>query len=160
MSLYDWLLFLHVASAFALVGAVVVYWAIAVWARNVDRPSESLRYFRIVRPADVLVIAGTIGTLVFGIWVAIDAEAYKLWDGWILAALVLWVIAAVTGERGGKAFVQARKLAAQLADQGRGEEPNAELRALLQDRRAMWLNVASSAAVLLLLLDMIYKPGA
>jgi Predicted integral membrane protein (DUF2269) len=157
---YDWLLFLHVASAFALVAALVVFWIIAVAARNVDRPSESLRYFRVAKPANVLVIAGTIGTLIFGIWLAIDHEAFQIWDGWILAALVLWAVAAATGQRGGVVYAQAAKLAAQLSAEGRGEESSAELRALLQDRRAMWLNIVSSVAVVVLLVDMIYKPGA
>ncbi len=160
MTLYDWLLFLHVASAFALVAALVVFWVIAVAARGVDRPNDSLRYFRVAKPANVLVIAGTMGTLVFGIWLAIDADAYKLWDGWILAALVLWAVAAATGQRGGVTYANAAKLAARLAGEGRGDEPNDELRTLLQDRRAMWLNIVSSLVVLLLLVDMIYKPGA
>ena len=43
MSFYDWLLFFHVAAAFALVAALVVFWVIAVAARNVDRPVDSLR---------------------------------------------------------------------------------------------------------------------
>jgi uncharacterized membrane protein len=160
VSLYDWLLFLHVAAAFALVAALVVYWVIAIAARNVDRPSESLRYFRVAKPANVLVIAGTIGTLVFGVWLAIDVEAYKLWDGWILAAFVLWALSAATGQRGGVAYANAAKLAGRLAGEGRGDEQSDELRALLQNRRAMWLNIVSSLAVLLLLVDMIYKPGA
>jgi hypothetical protein len=159
LDFYDWLLFLHVASGFALVAALVVYWAVAIWA-NVDRPSESVRYFRIARPANVLVIAGTVGTLVFGIWLAIDHEDFKIWDGWILAALVLWAIAAGTGQRGGQVYAQAQKRAEQLVAEGRGDEPSAELRTLLQDRRAMWLNIVSSLAVLVLLVDMIYKPGA
>jgi Predicted integral membrane protein (DUF2269) len=160
VSFYDWLLFLHVAAAFALVAALVVFWVVAVAARNVDRPNDSLRYFRVAKPANVLVIAGTVGTLLFGIWLAIDAEAYKLWDGWILAAFVLWAIAAGTGQRGGVTYANAAKLAARLAGEGRGDEPNEELRVLLKDRRAMWLNIVSSLGVLLLLIDMIYKPGA
>lgn len=160
MEFYDWLLFFHVAAAFALVAALVVFWAIAIAARNVDRPVDSLRYFKIARPANVLVVAGTVGTLVFGIWLAIDADAYQVWDGWVLVALVLWVVASGTGQRGGQTYAEAQKLAARLAGEGRAEEPSAELRTLLQDRRAMWLNVASSVAVLVLLVDMIYKPGA
>ena len=160
MDLYDWLLFFHIAAAFALVAALVVYWVIAVAARNVDRPIDSLRYFRVARPANVLVIAGTIGTLIFGIWLAIDVDAYSPWDGWILAAYVLWAFSAFTGQRGGQTYAEAQKLAARLAGEGRAEEPSAELRALLQDRRAMWLNISSSLAVLVLLVDMIYKPGA
>lgn len=160
MSFYDWLLFLHIAAAFALVAALVVYWVIAVAGRNVDRPRDSLRFFRIARPANVLVIIGTLGTLVFGIWLAINSDAYHPWDWWVLLAIALWAISAATGQRGGQTYAEAQKLAAQLDAEGRGDEPSGELQARLQDRRAMWLNVVSSLAVLAILIDMIYKPGA
>ena len=160
MAFYDWLLFLHVATAFALVAALVVFWIIAVAGRNTDRPSESLRLFSIARPANILVVVGTMGTLIFGIWLAIDSDAYKVWDGWVLLAIALWVVSAGTGQRGGQTYAEAQKLAAQLAADGRGDEPSAELRVRLQDRRAMWLNIVSSAAVLAILIVMIYKPGA
>lgn len=160
MEFYDWLLFLHVASAFAMIGAFVTYWVIAVAGRAVERPVDSIRYFRVARPADILIIAGTIGTLVFGVWLAIDANEYELWDGWILAALGLWVISTATGIVGGRPYEAAKKLAAQLEGEGRGGEPSAELRALLKDRTGMWLNVVSTVAALLILVDMIYKPGA
>jgi uncharacterized membrane protein len=157
---YDWLLFLHVAAAFALISALVVYWVIAVAGRNVDRPVESLRYFAIARPANVLVIAGIVGTLVFGIWLAIYVDGYELWDGWIIAAIVLWAISAFTGQRGGVTYAQAQKLAEQRVLEGRGDEPSPELQGMLQDRRAMWLNIISSLAVVVIIVDMIYKPGA
>jgi uncharacterized membrane protein len=160
VSFYDWLLFFHVASAFALVAALVVFWIIAVAGRDVERPRESLRFFRIARPANILVIVGTLGTLIFGIWLAIDSDAYQVWDGWVLLALALWVVAAATGQRGGQTYAEGQKLAAELAAGGRADEPSAELQTLLQDRRAMWLNIVSSAAVLALLVIMIYKPGA
>ena len=160
MSLYDWLLSLHVLTAFALVAALAVFWIIGVVARNVDRPVESLRYFRVARPANVLMIVGTLGTLVFGIWLAIERDEYQVWDGWILAALVLWAISAETGRRGGIPYVEARKLAERLAAEGRGNEPSSELAAKLQDRGGMILNGLSSLAILLILVDMIYKPGA
>lgn len=56
----------------------------------------------------MLVIAGTLGTLVFGIWLAIERDEYQVWDGWILAALVLWAIAAETGRRGGVPYMEAQ----------------------------------------------------
>jgi Predicted integral membrane protein (DUF2269) len=160
MSFYDWLLFAHVATAFALVAALVTFWVVAVAARDVDRPSDSARYFRVTKPANVLVIVGTIGTLLLGIWLAIDAEAYQVWDGWIIAAIVLWAISAGTGQRGGVTYAEAQKLAERLVAEGRGDEPSAELRTMLQDRRAALLNVVSSLAVLVILYLMIYKPGA
>ena len=160
MSFADWLLFLHIASAFAVVAALVTFWAVAIAARNVERPVDSLRYFRISKPANVLIAIGTLGTLIFGIWLAIDIDAYKVWDGWILIALVLWAIAAGTGQRGGRNYGAAAQLAGRLDAENRGGEPSTELKTLLQNRQAMWLTIISSAAVLLILIDMVYKPGA
>jgi uncharacterized membrane protein len=160
VSFTDWLLFLHIASAFALVAALVTFWSVAIAARNVDRPVDSLRYFRISKPANILITLGTLGTLIFGIWLAIDFDAYKVWDGWILIALVLWFIAAGTGQRGGMTYQRAAQLAGRLDAENRGSEPSAELKALLQNRQAMWLTIISSVTVLLILIDMIYKPGA
>jgi hypothetical protein len=160
VSFTDWLLFLHIGSAFALVAAFTTFWSIAIAARNVARPVDSLRYFRIARPANILVVVGTLGTLIFGIWLAIDLDRYQVWDGWVLAAIVLWAISAGTGQRGGQTYGEAAKLAGRLDAENRGTEPSTELQALLQDRRAMWLNIVSSITVLLILIDMIYKPGA
>src|ERR671918_85086 len=150
--MYEWLLFLHLLTAFALVAALVVFWTIGFAARNVDRPAESLRYVR--------VIAGTLGTLIFGVWLAIERDEYQVWDGWILGAIVLWAIAAETGRRGGIPYMKAQKLAERLAGEGRADEPNAELRTLLQDRAGMLFNAVSSLVILVILVDMIYKPGA
>ena len=158
--MYEWLLFLHLLTAFALVAALVVFWTIGFVARNVDRPAESLRYFRVARPTNVLVIAGTLGTLIFGVWLAIERDEYQVWDGWILGAIVLWAIAAETGRRGGIPYMKAQKLAERLAGEGRADEPNAELRTLLQDRAGMLFNAVSSLVILVILVDMIYKPGA
>jgi hypothetical protein len=157
---YEWLLFLHVLTAFALVAALVVFWVIGVVARSVDRPVESLRYFRVAQPAQVLVVIGTLGVLVFGIALAIERDEYQVWDGWILGAIVLWAIAAETGRRGGVPYAEAKTLAEQRVAAGRGDEPSPELAAKLQDRGGMILNAVSSLAVLLILVDMIYKPGA
>lgn len=160
MSLYETLLFLHVLTAFALVAALVVFWVIGIAARNVDRPAESLGYFRVARPASVLVGIGIFGTLVLGILLAIERDEYQVWDGWILGAIVLWAIATEAGRRGGLVYAEAQRLAERLAGEGRAEEPSAELRALLQDRSAIILNAVSSLLVLVILVDMIYKPGA
>jgi uncharacterized membrane protein len=157
---YEWLLFLHVLTAFSLVAALVVFWVIGIVARNVDRPAESLRYFRVVRPANGLMIVGTLGTLVFGVALAIERDDYRVWDGWVLGAVVLWALAMEAGRRGGAPYTAAQKLAQQLATEGRGDEPSPELRTRLQDRSAIILNAVSSLLILLILVDMIYKPGA
>jgi O-acetyl-ADP-ribose deacetylase (regulator of RNase III) len=55
------------------------------------------------------------------------------------------------------------RLRADVADEGaagRGDEPSPELSAKLQDRNSILLNAVSSLLVLIILVDMIWKPGA
>src|SRR4051812_5576042 len=85
---------------------------------------------------------GGLGTLVFGVWLAIDLDNYDLLDGWILAALVLWMIAAGAGARLNIAYRSVR-------DDG---EPLAA--------NARTLQLVMILATTLLLADMIFKPGA
>ena len=143
MSLYEWLLFLHVLAAFSLVAALVLFWVLigAAWSTPAGR--AELLGATLGRPAGILVAAGSLLTLVFGVWLAIYLDGYELWDGWILASLVLWAIGVGAGERSGRVFAQP----------GGFTEP--ALR-----RRGLILSVVSSLAVLTVLVLMIYKPGA
>src|SRR5512134_3615689 len=99
MELYDRLLALHVLSAFAWIAALVVYSVLVVALRRTALPSDVVRLFRVSRVGDALIAVWMIGTIVFGIWLALDE--YEIWDGWIIAALVLWVAAAAIGGRTG-----------------------------------------------------------
>jgi hypothetical protein len=128
---YDTLLFLHVLSAFALVATVVVFSAFALGAASNGR---------ILTVSNVLWAVGGLGTLVFGIWLAIYVQGYAISDGWIIAAIVLWVVAFAFG---GRAEV--------------GFSDKADERARAQAAAMHWLR---SLVVLALLVVMIYKPGA
>jgi uncharacterized membrane protein len=159
VSRYDWLLFLHVFSAFALGAALVLYTVLIAVAWNKDVPGDVARLFRISKVGDVLIAVGSIGVLIFGIWLAIDVDGYEVWSGWVIAALVLWVVMGALGSRTGKIYDAARDRARTLAQEG-NNAPNAELRALVQDRRGLWFHLAGIVTVLVLLIDMIWKPGA
>jgi uncharacterized membrane protein len=138
----DWLLVFHVLSAFALVGGMATYWTL-VFATRPSSPllsQEAAAGF--VKPTNVLVIAGTVGTILFGIWLAIDLDPYHVWDGWIIAAIVLWAVAGFLGDRAGKAFTKAMD--------GSIEER----------RRGLAFHSAGSVVVLVILVLMIWKPGA
>ncbi|MEX1358161.1 MAG: DUF2269 family protein, partial [Gaiellaceae bacterium] len=95
--MYEWVLFLHVLSAFVLVGALTALWVL-VLATRPSAPAigaeEAMRFGRLGGP---LVGVGMTGTLVFGVWLAIQHDRYQVWDGWILAALVLWALAGWAG---------------------------------------------------------------
>jgi uncharacterized membrane protein len=159
VSRYDWLLFLHVLAAFSLVAAEVLFSVIILGSRNLDVPSDVARIFRLSRFGEVLVNAGAIGVLVFGIWLAVDVDEYQIWDGWIIAALVLWALFAEVGRRVGKIYNAARDRARALVAENRNE-PSAELNAILRSQTGLVLQAASVVIVLLFLIDMVYKPGA
>jgi drug/metabolite transporter (DMT)-like permease len=159
VSTFEWLLFLHVLSAFALVSAEVLFTFLIASLWRSDLPSDIARVSGISRLGTVLVGVGSVGVLVFGIGLAFEADSYAIWDGWIVAALVLWVAFNELGRRTGKAYDAVGKRAAGLVNEGR-DAPNAGLGAAFRSPTALWLHLASLGVVLLLLLDMIFKPGA
>ena len=159
MSLNDWLLFLHVAAAFAVVAAVTVFTLLVFTTRRIDRPGEALPFFRIGDPANILVQAGSVLALILGIVLAIRLPEYHPWDGWLIAAYVLWLIAGGFGGATGKEYQRIRKHAEALVAEGK-LEPSAELRAELRSTKALVLHLVVVAAVVALVVDMIFKPGA
>jgi hypothetical protein len=157
VELYDWLLSLHVLSAFAWVAALVVYSVVIAAGWGLSLPSDVVRMFRITRVGDALIAVGMIGTIVFGIWLAIDE--YEIWDGWIIAALVLWLLSAAVGGRVGKVYNGARDRANALLAEGR-DAPSPELSAMIRSQRGLVLHVVMVLLVVAVLVIMIYKPGA
>jgi hypothetical protein len=159
MTLDDWLRALHLLSAFAFAGAIVFFVVLIVAGWRVERPSGALALLRLLVVPNVMVAAGSILVLVFGIWLAISLDAYHPWDGWVIAAIVLWAISGATGQRGGKTYERAKELAQERLASG-DDASSPELQALLRDRTALILNTISTVSVLLILIDMIWKPGA
>jgi hypothetical protein len=124
---YHTLLFFHLIAAFLLAITVVTYTAVALGASTDGRT-----LFVADRCWDV----GGLGTLVLGIWLALDLDEYGFFDGWILGAIALWVVATGLGQS------TQRRLAT---------DANADIAVM------HWLR---TLAVLGLLVLMIWKPGA
>jgi uncharacterized membrane protein len=139
VDLYDWLLFLHVLSAFLLVGALTALWALVLGTRTGTQALAPEFAMRFGRSAGILVGVGMMGAIVFGIWLAIDVDGYELWDPWILASLVLWAFSGWAGGEAGKAFA---------ADPVGRREAGIRFQAL------------NTVGVLVILILMIWKPGA
>jgi predicted integral membrane protein DUF2269 len=149
VSTYEWLLFLHVLSAFALVGATVVFLILLVATQRAAAASDALAALRLTPLARRLWDIGGGGTLFLGIALAIDVDGYEVWDGWILAAIVLWAIAAGAGIRVGMGYTEARD-AARAGGGG----------AVAREGRELALHGVMAVAIVALLVVMIYKPGA
>jgi hypothetical protein len=139
VDLYDWLLFLHVLGAFLAVGALTALWALILSSRGaapIVSPDSAMRFGR---SAGILVGVGMVGALAFGIWLAIYVDGYQLWDGWILASLVVWAISGWAGGQSGKAFA---------SDAVGGRQAGIRYQAI------------NSVGLFVILLLMIWKPGA
>jgi hypothetical protein len=72
------------------------------------------------------------GTIVLGIWLAFSVGGYDIWDGWIIAALVLWVASAPLGQRTGAMYTQGTNKA--RASCGRERRAGAECGAVALNR--------------------------
>jgi uncharacterized membrane protein len=152
---YDWMLALHLIAAFAIASALVLYAVLVYSGRRMTTLEETRLLFRVARIGTPLIAGGSGLVLVLGVILALDSSDFKIWDGWIIAAFVLWAAMGAVGGRAGKYYTDVEKLAAS-GGQGAEQDVLAKLRAPTGAR----LNIATSGIFVLLLLDMLFKPGA
>ena len=127
--MYDWLLFFHLLAAFVLAVTVVTYSALAFGA---------LTGGRTLFVADRCWDVGGLGTLVLGVWLALYLDEYEIWDGWIIGAIVLWLVSTGLGESVRKRLADADSV----------------------DSRVATMHWLRTLAVIGLLVLMVWKPGA
>ena len=159
VSFEDWIFALHLLTAATLVGSLVMSWIVVVALLSADTPGATLSLNRVAMVGTALTVVGLVGAIAFGIWLAILRDAFQVWDGWVIAAIVLWCIATVALLRSfveyGKPAGKARALLA--AGQ---TDPSIELTALNRTATGLALRALASAAIVLIVIDMIWKPGA
>jgi uncharacterized membrane protein len=154
---FQWLLALHVTGAFLLLGGTVMAGIFGVLAQRSARPSEVAVFLGLTAIAVPLIIGGALLTLVLGLWLVHHA-GFSYTEPWIVASLVLWVVASVAGQRGGEREGKTRQFALELA--AAGDAPSPELRARMRDTVTMALSWGSGIASVAILALMICKPGA
>jgi uncharacterized membrane protein len=159
VSFDQWMLALHVLSAFSLVAGMILFWVLIVVGRRIDTPGDTLRLGPVAKVGNATVGIGLGGTIILGVYLAFAVDGYAIWDGWILAALILWFVGTALGRRTGAAYMEAPRKAQELEAAGQSG-PNAELLALNRTSRGVLLHALTSAIVLLIIIDMIWKPGA
>jgi hypothetical protein len=159
VSFDDWILALHVLSAFAYVAGIVLFWVLVVAVGGIDLPEGTIRLEPVVKVGNASVGIGAGGTIVLGIWLAFSVGGYDIWDGWIIAALILWFISAETGRRTGAAYMAGMTKAQELQAAGQ-TGPSGELLALNRTQTGLVMHALTTLVVLLILVDMIWKPGA
>lgn len=159
MGFDDWLLALHLLSAFALVGALTMFSIGIVAMRGMDTPARVLALRPTMKIGEIAVGVGIVGTIVFGVWLAISIDAYQVWDLWVILAIVGWAISTELGRRAGDAMKAVWATSEELVGKG-VTGPSPELVEAVRTSRAPTFHWAATAITLLILLDMIWKPGA
>jgi len=154
----DWLLAFHLLSAFALSGAIILFWVVVLSLRRAELPEQITGFGRLMQVGTVVVSVGSLGAIIFGVWLAISLDAYQLWDGWVIAAIILWFVAIGVGKQAGDGYRATSEMAAQLDSSGSPRSP--ELAAAMGVTRAFWMHCISTLLIFLILVDMIWKPGA
>jgi uncharacterized membrane protein len=92
---------------------------------------------------------------VFGLWLVHEA-GYG--DGWVVNALVLFVLGNAMGGAGGRRDERTAVFARELSTAS--EAPSAELRARVHDSISLVLSYGSGPILVAILALMIWKPGA
>jgi uncharacterized membrane protein len=154
---YQWLVVLHVSGAFLVLSGAVMAGVFNLAALRQERPSDVAQLLGLTRWGVLATSIGLLVTLGFGLWLVHNA-GYGWGEAWIVAALVLWVLTGLLGDRGGRLQREARELAQRLATAG--DAPSPELRAKLRDPLALALSWSSGLTALAILALMIWKPGA
>jgi uncharacterized membrane protein len=157
VSVEDVALFGHLVGVLLLVSGAAVAAVAFESGRRRETPAEIAAVLGIARTGALLAMLGIVLVPVFGFWL-VSAADWGTDEGWLQAAFLLFVVAAVLGGIGGRAPRHARELAEQLAREGKPASP--ELRALLDDPAARLLNYGSGVVLLAVLVLMVWKPGA
>ena len=155
MSFTDWMLGLHLISAFAVASALVLFSILVYSGRRMTTLEQTRTLFRVAPVGNLLITAGMVLVLVFGVILSLDSDRFNIWDAWIIIAIVLLIAFGGVGQRSGAYYTDVQKLA---EEPGGGNE--AEVLARLRASTGVLLHLAAIALFVLILLDMIFKPGA
>jgi uncharacterized membrane protein len=152
---YTVALFCHILGVLLFVSGIALAGAPFEVARRRNEPAEIALLLGLSRVGALLVAAGTILVLGFGLWL-VHLGRFGYDAGWVDASLALFAAALVLGGIGGQRPKRARLLATRLAADH--APVDAELRRLLDDPLSRSVNYASALAVLAILGLMVFKP--
>lgn len=158
MTFEDWIFALHVTMAALLVGSLVMTWIVVVSLVSASTPGATLGLHRVELVATGATVVGLLGAISFGVWLAILRPEFHPWDGWVIAAYVLWGVAAVLLFRSFAEFEKpAQRARVLLASSQVGSD--AELVALNRTSTGLLLRAGASLSIVLIVIDMLWKPG-
>jgi hypothetical protein len=159
MSLQDWVFAFHLLTAATLVGGLFMSWILVVAVWTAPDAEATLSLGRVAWVATGAIAVGLPGAIALGIWLALLRPQLHPWHGWAIAAIVLWAIAAMAIARATVEYAKSTRMARELVTSGQGG-PSAELTALNRSLTGLLFRALASVAIVLIVIDMVYKPGA
>ena len=159
MSFQDWIFSLHLLFAATLVGGLFMSWILVVALWTAPDAGATLSLSRVAMVATGAIAVGLPGVIALGIWLATLRPQLRPWHGWAIAAIVLWAIAAAAIARATVEYAKSTRMARALVTSGRNG-PSAELTALNRSVTGLLFRAVGSVAIVLIVIDMVYKPGA
>jgi hypothetical protein len=154
ISFFQWMLALHLLAAVALGSSMVLYAVLVVAGRRMTTLEETRVLFRVAPVGNILVMGGSGLVLILGIILALDGDGLHIYDGWIIAAIILFAALGYVGSKTGAYYTDVEKAANSGAP-----DAEADVLARLRAPTGANLHLATVAIFLLIALDMIVKPG-
>jgi len=154
VSFYDWMFALHLIAAFAVASSLVLFSVLVFTGRRMTTLEQTRTLFRVAPVGTILISAGLAVVVALGVYLALASSRYETWNLWVIVAIVLAIAFGGIGQRSGAYYTDVQKLA-DGADADGGE-----VLARLQAPTGMRLHLATVVIFLLIVLDMVFKPGA
>ena len=151
--MYEVLLFLHILAGITWFGAVIFFEGMMAFAIRSGEARSIARTFSIgYRTTNRLAPVSSVAVLVFGIWMVLLREAWRLEQAWIAFAIAIVVLSIGAG-----IFYfspQGQQIEALVEEKGSED-------AETQSRIKMMINVGrvQAAALLVVLILMVWRPG-
>lgn len=145
----------HVALAVVFLVCIAAAAAFNLRALAAERPSVVVRQFSRIRPLAPIVSLALLALLATGL-VLVHHRHYSYGDTWIVASIVLWVLANALGGMGGRRDRHTRELAERLVAEG--DAPSEELRRRVRDPISIAFSYGAGVAGIAILVLMLTKP--
>jgi hypothetical protein len=154
VSFTAWMLALHLIAGFAIASSLVLFSVLVYSGRRMTTLEQTRTVFRIAPVGTVLIGGGLVLVVLLGVILALDSNTFQLWDVWVIIGILLTIAFGGVGQRTGAYYMNVQKVA---------EAPDAnesDVLALLRAPTGAMLHLATVAIFVLIVLDMIFKPGA
>lgn len=152
----------QIGILFHLIGVILFFAGAAVAgvatvaAGKREKPSEVAAILGLARPGALMLGVGGVILLLAGFYLSGKIDGYG--QRWLEISILLFIVALVVGAWGGRRSRRVREYAVGLADRGEGDD--ATLRSMLSDRLTWLLHWGSAVLAVIVLVLMVWQPGA